>query len=208
MTTFVPFIKYFGDNIVTPLSNDLIGMVLSYIDEDAVNTIKKLNNVLRDMSHKDWYFIIHCKSETGYLDDYVYDKDADYTTSLSKLRHTDIRIICWAVKYMPLLFAPDTRKTKWECWGENGKHHIEHQSRSERIFHIPNRQSSRRFYCIKLPKLQIYYVTRIATVLSFMVTGFKRVENCKCKYHKTCFKCREVSLTNKIIIENLHLLQD
>ena len=207
MTTFVPFIAYFGDNIVTPLSNDLIGMVLSYIDEDAVNTIKKLNNVLRDMSHKDWYFIIHCKAETGYLDDYVYDKDADYTMSLSNLQHNDIRIICWAVKYMPLLFAPDTRK-KWGCWGENGKHHIEHQSRSERIFQILNRQSSRRFYCIKLPKLQIHYVTRIATVLSFMVTGFKRVENCTCKYHKICFKCREVSLTNKIIMENLHLLQD
>jgi hypothetical protein len=207
MTTFVPFIAYFGDNIVTPLSNDLIGMVLSYIDEDAVNTIKKLNNVLRDMSHIDWYFIIHCKSETGYLDDYVYDKDADYTTSLSKLRHTDIRIICWAVKYMPFLFAPDTRKRKWECWGENGKHHIEQGMHGNGM--VTNRVKNKNdynSYLITLPKLNIYYVTRIATVLSFMVSGFERAENCNCKYHKTCFKCKQVKISRRQYIKNLHIM--
>jgi hypothetical protein len=129
MTTFVPFIAYFGDNIEAPLSNDLMGMILSYIDEDAVNTIKKLNNVLRDISHKDWHFVIHCQGEQWELDNYIYDKHADYTTSLSRLRHNDIRIICWAVKYMPFIFAPDTRKKKWDCWGQDGKHHIESLAR-------------------------------------------------------------------------------
>jgi len=202
----VPFIAYFGDGIACPLSNDLMGMILSYIDEDAVNTIKKLNKVLRDMSHKDWHFVIHCQGYDYVTNQLIYDKDADYTSSLRNLRQEDIRIICWAVKYMPLIFSPDTRK-KWDCWGQNGKHHIEHQTHGAELFKIRNPRPSRVYYTyVSIPKLENHYVPRMVALLSFMVSGFERVPENKCKNHKVCFKCREARWTNKLIMENLHLL--
>jgi len=203
----VPFIAYFGDGIACPLSNDLVAMVLSYIDEDAVNTIKKLNNVLRDMNHKDWHFVIHCQGYDYLAKERIYDKDADYTTSLSCLQHYDINLICWAVKYMPFIFAPDTRK-KWDCWGQNGKHHIEHYTHPRSgLFRIRNPRSSRVLYTyVSIPKRKHNYVPRMVALLSFMVSGFERVPENKCKYHKVCFKCREATWTKKLINENLHLL--
>ena len=213
MTTFVPFIAYFGDGIACPLSNDIMGMVLSYIDEDAVNTIKKVNKVLRDMSHKDWHFVIHCGAEQWGLDNYIYDKHADYTTSLSRLRHNDIRIICWAVKYMPFIYSPDTRKKKWECLGQEGKHHLEHLCFGHGLMTngiYKNNKGQRKYYEFRIPELKTHYVTRIATVLSFMVTGFERVpvNECECrkKHRGVCFKCREPRWTSKLIKENLHIM--
>jgi hypothetical protein len=203
----VQYSQYFGDNfIITTIPNDIMGKIIEFIEPTAVTTINKLNKICKNLSNHDWWYIA-----TDFDNRIPYNENKNYFNynNLKGLGQT-INSICSISKNMRILYEDDNRKSYKNGLGLNEfeKHHIEN------IYHdglSNNFRESGTYMCkIKLANKPNYvshylrattcYVSRKATILSFMIADFQRDS------HDTfSFKCKQVRITKKIIEQNIDL---
>jgi hypothetical protein len=203
MTTQIQFAEYFGDiYALTSIPNDIMGIILSFLDPSAVSTIKKLNQLLNTMSNEEYHYLIKNEADPRYL----YNPLINYRDS--KVDYFVLKEICWIVTHMPLLYETDNRKStlvKQIGLNQGQKHHIEHIHNfgfsnipKMTILKLPNKQRIVVSSYLKCSN-KSHYISRSATLLSFMVCGFQK--------NNYTFKCKQVRLTRKIILQYAYMFE-
>jgi len=207
--TEVKYSQYIGDDFyIDIIHNDIMGIIVGFIDPTAPITINKLNKILKQLSNYDWWYIIYNDClETDHLN-FPYNKNIDYSNYKFKGRGKRINSICSIVKNMPLLYEPDNRKNYKNGLCEFEKHHIETILRSgftssfrgSHIYMCKIKLENKQHYVSKYLRATASYVSRSATLLSFMISDFQRDSP-----DTFTFKCKQVRLTKQIIEQNIDL---
>lgn len=189
MTLQVSYVTYFGDKINLNLPDDIIGLILSFIDINAVALINKLNSFLKSITIDDMNYLIKINNLT--LNDCFSFNNRFINNFINIMTN------------MPLLYEVSKNK----MLGHHCKHRI------ERIFDYGLNLNANRYYFFnkKIGNQKIKYMTsgklklvsnsryvdRVVTVLSLILYGFKRIGN--------DFLIKEVIATKKKVFENRNL---
>ena len=197
----VQFIDYFGSNIIcNRIPNDIIGSILLFLDPSAIIIIQKINQLLLQLSNEEIHYLI----ETDTHPNYIYNPLINYRNS--KIDYHVLKEICWIVTNMPVLYEVDNRKSFKNGLGKDQKHRIEHIHdygfscmKPINLFKLPSKKSLFISRYLKTNK-SLHYISRSATILSFLIYGFQRINY--------VFKCKQVRLTKKIILQNIHLFKE
>jgi hypothetical protein len=220
MTHQVQFADYFGSILDPPGSilaqpfkrwsgnNDIWGIILSFVDPSAVIKIIKINQLLNTLSNEEFFYLI--KTDFNIRRD-PYETFINYRDS--KVSYFVLQQILWILTYMPLLYVTDNRKTtlvKQIGSTEYEKHYIEtihhygfNTMDTINQIKLPNKQHLLLSKYLKT-RLKHGYISRSATLLSFMIYGFERLAT----RESYSFRCKQVKLTKSIILQYAHLFKD
>lgn len=200
MTNQIQFIDYFGNQNNTALimlPNDIIGIILSFLEPNAVLTIQKLNQLLNMLSNEEYHYLI--VSDTGI-------HRGPPSVPKPKISFFVLRQVCWIVQHMPLLYEA-TMAGKGLNKGE--KHRIENvhdygffEMKEMTSFRLAKAKQSLLVSKYLKSTMDRSYISRSATLLSFMCCGFEEHPT------KGSFKCKKVKLTRNIILQHAHLFKD
>ena len=211
----VDFITYFGKNMYTKLPNDAVRVILSFLCPPKIlEIIDKINALLKILSNYDKYYLIYGDC----LCRIPYDKNKNY--SQYQIDHQRFREIIWILENMPLLYEADNRKNYKIGLGSGEKHSIENMYQGN--MHLNSRMSTRKeIFKKKLPNNEVLlfsnklkqdkavknYISRSAVALAFMIAGFERDKVGPDGVVKFTFRCKQVKLTEKIILEYADLFR-
>jgi hypothetical protein len=204
--TEVKYSQYFDDDFHIPIPNDIMGIIVGFIDPTVPITINKLNKVLKQFSNYDFWRI-----SNDFDNRFPYNKNINYSNYKFEGRCKQIQNICLVVKIMPLLYEPDNRKNYKNGLCEFEKHNIEsilHSGftstfRGSHIYICKIKLENKQHYIskyLKKPKSYLSYISRRETILAFMISGFQRDSP-----DTFTFKCKQVRLTKQIIKQNIDL---
>ena len=189
MKMTVPFMTYF-ENIQLYLPDEMIGLIISFVDLNAYIIMCKLNAYLRTITQDDWKYLMLVNQLRLNTSNHIYIN--------TRILHCFIN----CMTYMHLMYIP--AKTN-ALDGQDCKHNIEHHFNGRTnigtmmFFNKKMLNGEQRY--ITHGKFQIstkyHYVDRLSTVLALILSGFKRKNE--------MFYVKKVRLTERLIFDNRHL---